>query len=211
MRLVGRVEAGRRVAAQRHDMAHARVVIGAERPADFVLRRADAGQMRGGLHRRFAHEPRDGRVRALAGRAAGAVGDRDEVRVERLEPLRRLPEVRLHLRRLRREELEGDANGRAGSAQRNGLGHQANSTSLFGKESEMIRGSSASQSATVSLPDSPFAGGTRFGANADEPGLGEEAFDLRDRRSRAAGGRSRCAGIPGHGRRNRRPPAARRG
>ena len=143
VRLVGRVEARRRIAAQGHDMAHAGAVIGGKRLADFVPRRADAGQMRRRLHRRFANEPRDRRVGALAGRAACAVGDRDESRVERLEPPRRLPEARLHLARLRRKELEGDADGRARPAQRNVLhGHQANSASAFGNRSEMIRGSS---------------------------------------------------------------------
>ena len=42
----------------------------------------------------------------------------------------------------------------------------------------MIRGSSASQSMTVSLPASPAAGGTRSRADVDEAGLGEIAFDL---------------------------------
>ena len=113
MRLVGRVEAGRRVAAQGHDVAHARAVIGGKRLANLVARGADAGEMRGGLHRRLAHQPGDRGVGALAGRAARAVGDGDEGGVERLEPARRLPQVRLHLRRLRREELERDPDGRA--------------------------------------------------------------------------------------------------
>src|SRR5207247_1929857 len=49
------------------------------------------------------------RVGALAGRSAGTVGDRDKARPQRLEPLDRDPQPLLHLRRLRREELEGNA------------------------------------------------------------------------------------------------------
>ena len=40
----------------------------------------DAGEVRGGGERGLAGDPRDGGVGALAGRAAGAIGDRDEAR-----------------------------------------------------------------------------------------------------------------------------------
>ena len=43
---------------------------------------------------------------ALAGRAVGAVGDRDEARRQRRQPLDRLPQRLLHLRIAGREELE---------------------------------------------------------------------------------------------------------
>ena len=65
---------------------------------------------------------------AVAGRAAGAVGDRDEGRPQRLELAQRLPELPLALVGLGREELEGErpaarrraarATGRAGIALR---------------------------------------------------------------------------------------------
>src|SRR5271168_4265115 len=157
------VEAGRRIAPQRHDVTDARAVIGAQRCANFLLRGADAGKMRRRLHRRLAYNTLDQGVSAFAGRTAGAVGHGDKCGVQRLEPGRRLPQVRLHLRGLRREELERDVNMRSGAAaQRNGLGgHQANSTSLLGNESEMTRGSWAIHSTTVSLPASLLAGGTR--------------------------------------------------
>src|SRR6202044_4281276 len=104
----------------------------------------------------------DQRMGALARRAAGAVSDRDEGGIERLETRGRLPQVRLHVRAFRREKLEGDTNLRAGAAQRKGFrSHHANSVSRFRKSSEMTRGSSAIHSATVSLPASPLAGGTR--------------------------------------------------
>ena len=45
-------------------------------------------------------------MRALAGRAVGAVGDRHEARRQRRQPLDRVPQRRLHLRIARREEFE---------------------------------------------------------------------------------------------------------
>ena len=64
--------------------------------------------MRGGHQRGLAHELRHGGVRALARRAARAVGHRHEARPQRLEPADRRPQRLLHLLRLGREEFEGD-------------------------------------------------------------------------------------------------------
>src|SRR5581483_8242211 len=60
----------------------------------------------------FGENPLHRRVGALACRPARAVGDRDEVRPQRREPLDRLPQRALHLVALRREELERDADPR---------------------------------------------------------------------------------------------------
>src|SRR5437763_8310976 len=65
--------------------------------------------MRGGFERRLIADPAHGRVGALAGRAAGSVSNGDEARRQRFEPFDDLPEARLHLRRLWREELERHA------------------------------------------------------------------------------------------------------
>ena len=108
MRLVLRARAARGIAAQRHDVADAVVPIVARNRVDLLLRRGDAGEMRGGLQVGLAHDAGDGGVRALARRAAGAVGDGDELRAQRRQPLDRRPQRRLHLLRLGREELEGD-------------------------------------------------------------------------------------------------------
>ena len=54
---------------------------------------------------------------ALASGSPGAVSHRDERRVQRLELGRRLPQVRLHLGALGREELERHLNLRSGAAQ----------------------------------------------------------------------------------------------
>ena len=57
---------------------------------------------------RLREDALDGRVGALAGRAAGAVGHRDEIRLQRREPRDRFPERLLHLRGLRRKKFERD-------------------------------------------------------------------------------------------------------
>ena len=90
-------------------MAHAGVAIVADDVVDFVSRRGDAGEMRGRRQRGLREDALDGGMRTLAGRAAGAVGDRDEQRIERREPRDRLPQRALHLVGLRREELERNA------------------------------------------------------------------------------------------------------
>ena len=69
----------------------------------------DAGEMRGRRQRGLGQDALDGRVGALARRAAGAIGHRDEIRPQRREPLDRLPQRLLHLLGLRRKELERDA------------------------------------------------------------------------------------------------------
>ena len=167
---VRRIEAGWRIAAQGHDVAHAGGMIVAKRLANFITCGADTGQMRRGLHRRLARHAFDQRVGALAGRTAGAVSDRHEGGIQWLEARGRFPQVRLHVRVFRREKLERDMNLRPGAAQRKGFrSHQANSVSLFRKSSEMTRGSSAIHSATVSLPASPLAGGTRSRRMAARP------------------------------------------
>ena len=97
MRRVLRARAADRIAAQRHDVAHAGVVIIAHDGVDVGAGRGDASQMRGRRQRRFRQDALDRRVRALARRAAGAVGDRDEIRRERRQALDRLPQDLLHL------------------------------------------------------------------------------------------------------------------
>ena len=97
-----------RVAAQRDEVAHARVPIGARHGIDFVAAGIDAGEMRGGGERRVAHDPLDRLVGALAGRAPCPVGHADEARVERRERLDRLPQGRGHGLGLGREEFEAD-------------------------------------------------------------------------------------------------------
>ena len=116
MRRVSLADAADRVAAQRHDVAHAGRVIAADHVVDLVARRADAGEMRGRRQFGFGEDTLHRRVGALARRAAGAIGDRDEVRPQRREALDRFPERILHLVRLRWEELERDADADAAVA-----------------------------------------------------------------------------------------------
>src|SRR5512133_1391918 len=90
-------------------MPDPRLPIIAGNAVDLFAARGDTGQMRGGLERRLIADPAHGRVGALAGRAAGSVSNGDKARRQRFEALDDLPETRLHFRRLRGEELEGDA------------------------------------------------------------------------------------------------------
>ncbi len=91
MRLVFRIDAPGRIAAQRDDVANARVPVIARDLVDLRLRRRDAGEMGGGRNIRLAHEARHGLVRALAGRAARAIRHRDEFRRQRQKTRRSSP------------------------------------------------------------------------------------------------------------------------
>ena len=106
MRRVGCAEAARRIAAQRHDMPDADVAIIAHHRIDFLARGIDAGQMRRRHQRGLVEHALHGRVRAFAGRTAGAIGHRHEMRMQRREPLDRVPERTLHLLGLGRKEFE---------------------------------------------------------------------------------------------------------
>ena len=106
---VGVADALGRVAAQGHDVAHARVPVGLHHRVDLVAGGVHAGEVGGGLEAGLADHPGDRVVGALAGRAAGPVGHRDEARLERREALDGVPEDLLHLVGLRREELDRDA------------------------------------------------------------------------------------------------------
>ena len=154
MRRVALADAAERIAAQRHDVAHAGLRDRRATTASTSARVA-ATQVRcaAGVSAVSAEDALDRGVRALARRAAGAIGDRDEVRLQRREPRDRLPQRLLHLRGLRRKEFERDA--RCGAAPRAKAAgarrtvHQA--TSRVGAASAM-RGSRASQSETAILP-----------------------------------------------------------
>ena len=87
MRHEGRADAARRIAAQSDDVAHADVPIAADHIVDFLARRRDASEMRGRLHIGFAGDARDDGVRAFARGAAGAIGHRNEFRMQRREAL----------------------------------------------------------------------------------------------------------------------------
>ena len=87
-------------------MADADVAIAADDLVDFAARRADTGEMRRGAKPGLRQDARDGRMGALAGRAAGAVGHGDKARIERREAGNGAPKIALHLLGLGRKELE---------------------------------------------------------------------------------------------------------
>ena len=70
----------RRVAAQGEHVVEAEAAHLVERGAQLVDRRADAGEVRHRLEADLVADARDDLERLAAGRAAGAVGDADEVR-----------------------------------------------------------------------------------------------------------------------------------
>jgi hypothetical protein len=116
--------ARRRVAAQRHDVAHADVPVVVDHLVDLGAAGADAGQVRGRLQRGLVEDPLDGAVGALAGRAPGAVGHRDEGRVQRGQTGDRLPQALFHLLGLRRKELERHARTDGAGGALAGAGHR---------------------------------------------------------------------------------------
>ena len=118
-------DAAGRIAAQRDNVANADIPVIPDDLIDFVLRRRDAGEMRGRLHMRLAGNARDNVMGAFAGRAAGAIGDGDKMWLQRLQTLHRLPELRLHFRRFRRKEFVGNPEAVAGSGRMQGVEHQA--------------------------------------------------------------------------------------
>src|ERR1700676_2831803 len=91
MRGVGRADAIRRIATQRHDMADADVVIAADDIVDLAARRANAGQMRGRQKPGFRRNAGDGGMGAFAARPPRAISYRYEVGRERCETLDGLP------------------------------------------------------------------------------------------------------------------------
>ncbi len=80
LRMRGVALAGRRVAPQRHDVAHAGVPVLPRDVVHLSAAGADAGEVRGRRQRRLRHDAADGRVGARLRAAAGAVGDGDEPR-----------------------------------------------------------------------------------------------------------------------------------
>ena len=80
MRGIGGADAAGRIAAQRHDVADADLVIAADDVVDLAARGSDAGQMRRRDEVGLGEDAGDGGMGALPGRSAGAIGHRDEIR-----------------------------------------------------------------------------------------------------------------------------------
>ena len=95
-----------RVAPQREHVAHAGVGVLPDDLAQLGDGRAHAGEVRDRGHRGLGRDALGDAYRAVAGRAAGAVGHRHERRGQPLELAQRLPQRALALVGLGREELE---------------------------------------------------------------------------------------------------------
>src|SRR4051794_38078699 len=96
---------------------------------------------------------------ALASGAARPVGYRDEIRMQGREALNCLPERALHLLRLRRKELERDADAGAGMAAGTDEIPHHHATPCA-DDTTASRGSRASQSDTAIFPSEPSSGGS---------------------------------------------------
>jgi hypothetical protein len=78
--MIGSADAGGRIAAQRHDVADADLVIARHHVVDLALRRADAGQMRGRRQAGLFQDAGDGRMGPLTRGSPRAIGHRYEIR-----------------------------------------------------------------------------------------------------------------------------------
>src|SRR6202012_865586 len=86
-----------------------------------------AGQMRGRQQVSLAENAGDGGMGALAGRAAGAIGHRNEAGIERLQAADGLPKTLLHVSGLRRKEFEGNRRLRRVGSGGQSIGHGVSS------------------------------------------------------------------------------------
>src|SRR5437868_2400699 len=81
-----------RVAAQGDDVTDAQLPVVARDRVHLFTRGTDAGEVGRRSQRRLLEDAFDGGVGALASRAAGAIGDRDEPRLQGSESLDRGPQ-----------------------------------------------------------------------------------------------------------------------
>ena len=212
MRRIARAGAGERIAAQRHDVAHAGGVIAAHDGVDLLARRGDAGQMRGRRQRRLGQNALDRRMGALAGRAAGAIGDRDELRRQRRQPLDRLPQGLLHLL----GRWAGRTRTRRGCGGRCGMKRLARSGGVHHATSRARQRHQRAGVAREPQRHRDLAVGARLRREAAcaAPARARRPSSIASpsrAQSRAGDGRTARAGIPAHAARSRPPAAARPG
>ena len=100
-----------RIASQREDVLDGRFGVAVEDRGDLVQVVTNARQVRDGRQHRLALNPHDQVVRALAGRAARAVGHRDERRLQSLELGDRGEQLVRGLVGLGGKELEAEGGG----------------------------------------------------------------------------------------------------
>src|SRR5262245_62172991 len=109
MGLILGADAGGGIAAQGYDAFDAGIPVVLEHLVDLALGGGDAGDVAGGLEACLLRHALDDGGCAFTRRAAGAIGDGDVGRVQRLKTAHGIPELLLHVGRLGREELEGYA------------------------------------------------------------------------------------------------------
>src|SRR5205085_4268278 len=112
--------AARQVAAQGDEAADLLLPVGGEDRLDALARRADAREVRRGLLAERG-DVGDGGERLVAGRAAGAVGDAEQLRPRRRELLHHRLQLLAADRRVRRKELEAHRHGQLQRCRRHGV------------------------------------------------------------------------------------------
>ncbi len=166
--------------------------------------------MRRRRQQRFGQDALDRRMGALAGRAAGAVGHRDEIRRQRRQPRDRLPQRLLHLRRLRREEFERDMQPASVAGAASGLRAAGSSRHLAARPVAPAR--CADRARATATPRSCLP--VRAARSAAASRRGRRLQPLRHRlggETEAAMGVLARAGIRDRAARSRRPAAGRPG
>jgi len=98
--------ASRRIAPERQYVADARVPIFSHHGVHFILGRAHTGEMGHGLELCLVANALHRAQGAVARGAAGAIGDGNEIRIDRFKALQGAPEGVLGVAGLGREELE---------------------------------------------------------------------------------------------------------
>ena len=97
---------GRQIAAQRHDALDARFAVARKLRRNVGARRANAGEVRRGLHAAVLHHRQQGFVRAFLVRPARAVGHGEVVGPQRRQLADHGRQLGHALRRARRKQLE---------------------------------------------------------------------------------------------------------
>ena len=133
VRRISRAEPAGGVAAQRHDMADANLVISRHHLIDIAAWRVNAGEMRRRREAGFGEDAGNGRVGAFPGRTAGAIGHRNEIGGKWREAADGLPETALHLFGFGRKKFKRDRGRQRAAAIRRGgrkLGHGTTNSTL---------------------------------------------------------------------------------
>src|SRR5438874_4905004 len=166
---VGRVgpTVERRIATEGEDVVEAGVAVTGDDVDDLGAAVGDARQVRHRGHRGIARDVLHDAARGVARRPSGAVGHRDEGRLQRLELEQRLLQALLGFGRARRAELE-----RVGRARRQEIGDAGHVAAFRSAISTVFR----SKRATVVGPTPPRRGVIQPATSATDSSTSGSSF-----------------------------------